>query len=158
MICQQLTTVAVTTLSLFSLCAYLQVVDWIGVFLCTYFIRYLTAFVPIPAYTPNTTHQLHYPPGLKGSRIRYAIANLSVRVCVCVRVGVYVCMFQFGQVFLFLISYEKLKSDYKLYWVREASGVRSYVNKVKGHEEIFYLSYYVIGVQAQVVFVFLGLF
>ena len=56
-------------------------------------------------------------------------------MCVCR--GVFVCMFQFGKVFVIQVSCEKLKSGDKQTWVKDAIGVLSYVNEVKGHVELF---------------------
>ena len=49
--------------------------------------------------------------------------------------GVCVCMwmFQFGQVFVIRVSFEKLKSDYNQTLVKDEIGVPSCVNEVKGH-------------------------
>ena len=57
--------------------------------------------------------------------------------CVCIGVCVYVCMFQFGQVFVIWISFEKLMSDYNQTWLKDAIGVPSYANEVKGQVELF---------------------
>ena len=49
------------------------------------------------------------------------------------------------------VSFAKLKSNDKLTWVKDAIGVSSFVNEVKGYVELFYVSYIVdmccIGVQ-----------
>ena len=37
------------------------------------------------------------------------------------------CMFQFGQVFVIWVSFEKLESDYSQTWIKDAIGVPSYV-------------------------------
>ena len=42
-------------------------------------------------------------------------------------------MFQFGYLFVIRVSFEKLKSDHNQTWVKDAIGVLSYVNEVKGH-------------------------
>ena len=41
-------------------------------------------------------------------------------------------MFQFGQVFIIRIPFEKMKSDYNQTWVKDAIRASSYVNEVKG--------------------------
>ena len=44
---------------------------------------------------------------------------------------------EFKLIFRFWVSFEKLKSDYNHTWVKDAIGVPSYVNEVKGHVELF---------------------
>ena len=52
-------------------------------------------------------------------------------------------MFQFGKVFVIWVSFEKLtKSDHNQTWVKDAIGVPSYINEVKGHVELFFASNY----------------
>ena len=57
----------------------------------------------------------------------------------CVYVYVFVCLFQFGLVFVILVSFEKLMSDCSQTWIKGAMGVLLkrnnllYVNEVKGH-------------------------
>ena len=41
----------------------------------------------------------------------------------------------------------ELKSNYNQTWVKDAEGIPSYVNEVKGHLELFYVSSHDIGVQ-----------
>ena len=43
-------------------------------------------------------------------------------------------MFHFGLIFVIWFSFEKLNLDYNQTWVKDAMGVHSYVDEVKGHQ------------------------
>ena len=48
-----------------------------------------------------------------------------------------IMILEFKLVFRFWVCFEKLKSDYNQTWVKDAIGVPSYVNEVKGNVELF---------------------
>ena len=74
-----------------------------------------------------------YPPSLKSNR---GYCNLAKSFCVsmCMYSVQLHRMFQLDLVFIIRVSFEKLKSNYKQTWVKDAIGVPSYVvDEVKGH-------------------------
>ena len=82
-------------------------------------------------------------PGLKNQQGDDTIANPLVWMgCVGVWGSVYgcvicVCVLQFGQAFVYWVSFKKVKFDHKQTWVKATIGVSSYVNEVKNYVELF---------------------
>ena len=69
----------------------------------------------------------HYPPDLK------AIGDIAIASFFCVYV--YICT-SLGRFFVIWVSFEKLKTDCNQTWVKDAIGVPSYDNEVKGHDKV----------------------